>query len=107
MNQHAFTLFVAGGTDLANRALANFDRLIADRLGDACELTVVDILKEPRKARAHRVLATPLLVRHQPSPVLRILGDLSQDAKVLTQLGLNSSADQTDFIADFGSNDRE
>lgn len=107
MNQHAFTLFVAGGTNLANRAVANFERLIGDRLGDACQLTVVDVLKEPRKARAHRVLATPLLLRHQPSPVLRILGDLSQEAKVLTQLGLSNSADQTDFIADIGSNDRE
>lgn len=107
MNQHAFTLFVAGGTDLANRALANFEWLIADRLGDNCQLTVVDILKEPRKARADRVLATPLLVRHQPLPVLRILGDLSQETKVLTQLGLNSSVDHTDFISDIGSNDRE
>jgi circadian clock protein KaiB len=88
MDQQAFTLFVAGGTELATRALANFDRLVRERLGERCQLTVIDILKEPRRAREHRVLATPLLVRERPNPVLRILGDLSQEAKILAQLGL-------------------
>ena len=91
MDQHAFTLFIAGGTELASRALANFDRLIRDRLGESCRLTVIDILKELRSARQHRVLATPMLVREQPTPVLRILGDLSQDDKILAQLGLNEA----------------
>jgi circadian clock protein KaiB len=89
MDQHAFTLFIAGGTELASRALANFDRLVRERLGDRCHLTVIDILKEPRRARQHRVLATPMLVRERPAPVLRILGDLSHGDNILIQLGLN------------------
>ena len=105
MDPHAFTLFIAGGTDLASRALANFDRLIRDRLGERCHLTVIDILEEPKLARQHRVLATPMLVRNEPKPVLRILGDLSQEGKILGQLGLNdaktppgsASADQQEY----------
>lgn len=88
MDNHVFTFFIAGGGELAVRALANFDRLIRSRLDDACTLTVVDILEEPRLAREHRVVATPMLVRQQPLPVIKILGDLSEDAVVLTQLGL-------------------
>ena len=91
MSQHAFTFFIAGGTDLANRALANFERLIRPRLDGDCRLTVIDILKEPRKAREHRVIATPMLVRNHPEPVVKILGDLSQDAVILAQLGLSST----------------
>lgn len=88
MEDHVFTYFVAGGGDLAARALANFDRLIRPRLEGGCTLKVVDILAEPRLAREHRVVATPMLVREQPLPVIKILGDLSHEAKVLAQLGL-------------------
>ncbi len=88
MEQYTFTLYVAGDGDLATRALANFDRLIRARFPDRCSLTTVDILKEPRRAREQRVIATPLLVRERPPPVVKILGDLSQESKILSQLGL-------------------
>lgn len=89
MQPHTFTLFVAGDGELTARARANFARLVAARLGPRCALTLIDVLKEPGEARRHRVVATPLLVRRSPAPVIKILGDLSQDAKILTQLGLD------------------
>lgn len=89
MSKHEFTFFVAGGGELAARALANFDRLIRPRLDGNYSLTVIDVVKEPRVAREHRVVATPMLVRRSPLPVIKILGDLSEEATALTQLGLN------------------
>lgn len=89
MDKHEFIFFVAGGGELAARALANFDRLIRPRLDGNYSLTVVDVVKEPRVAREHRVVATPMLVRQKPLPVIKVLGDLSEEAKALTQLGLN------------------
>ena len=88
MEQYRFTLYVAGGADLAMRALANFERFVRQRIPQGCELTVVDIVKEPRRAREQRVVATPMLVRESPLPVLKILGDLSEEKKVVSQLGL-------------------
>lgn len=90
MEQHSYTLYVAGDGDLAARARANFDRLVRARLGDRCTLTTVDVLKEPRRARENRVVATPLLVREEPQPVVKILGDLSLDEIILGHLGLGS-----------------
>jgi circadian clock protein KaiB len=90
MDQQTFTLYVAGDGELAARALANFDRLVRARLGDRCTLKTVDVLKEPRVARENRVVATPLLVREEPQPVVKILGDLSLDEKILGHLGLGS-----------------
>lgn len=95
MDHYIFTLYVAGESELAARALANFDRLIRARLSDRCSLRTVDVLKEPRLARANRVVATPLLVRDQPLPVVKILGDLSHEAKIIAQLGLNGLPNQT------------
>jgi circadian clock protein KaiB len=92
MEHYSFTLYVAGDGELTARARANFDRLIRARLGGGCSLTTVDILKEPGQARQNRVVATPLLVKERPPPLVKILGDLSQDAKILTQLGLDGPA---------------
>jgi circadian clock protein KaiB len=89
IEHYLFTLYVAGESELAARALANFDRLVRARLLNRCSLKTVDVLKEPRLARENRVVATPLLVRDQPLPVVKILGDLSQEAKIIAQLGLN------------------
>lgn len=89
MEQHSFTFYVAGNTDLAIRALANFDRLVRARLAGKCQLRIVDVLEEPRVARQDRVVATPLLVRELPKPVVKILGDLSTEESVLARLGLD------------------
>ncbi len=90
MDQYTFVLYVAGSSDLAARALANFERVIRSRLGTRCTLNTVDVVQEPRRAREDRVVATPLLVRLSPHPVIKILGDLSHDEKVINQLGLNA-----------------
>ncbi len=95
MDHYIFTLYIAGESELAARALANFDRLIRSRLSNRCTLKTVDVLKEPRLARENRVVATPLLVRDQPQPVVKILGDLSHDLKIIAQLGLNGLVDET------------
>ena len=92
MAEYTFTLYVAGDGELTARARANFDRLIRARLGGRCSLTTVDVLREPGLARQNRVVATPLLVKERPLPLVKILGDLSQDAKILTQLGLDGLA---------------
>ncbi|SRR5579883_3125169 len=92
MEDYTFILYVAGDGELAARARANFDRLIRARLGDRCSLTIIDILQEPGAARRNRVVATPLLVRDRPPPVIKILGDLSHEAKILMQLGLDGLA---------------
>jgi len=88
MDRHSYTLYVAGGSDLAARALANFERLVRGRLGGRCSLVVIDVLVDSRRARQDRVVATPLLIRDAPAPVVKILGDLSDDERVLDLLGL-------------------
>jgi circadian clock protein KaiB len=90
MEQNRFILYVAGESELSARARANFERLVQTRLLGHCALTTVDILKEPGAARRNRIVATPLLVREWPEPVIKILGDLSQETMILNQLGLDA-----------------
>lgn len=79
-----FCLFIAGDSELARRSVANFDLHVRPAAGD-CRLEVVDIIAEPGRAVANRILATPTLIRRAPEPTMRVVGDLS-DARVVRDL---------------------
>jgi circadian clock protein KaiB len=56
-------------------------------LQGAYEVEVIDVLEHPTLAEKEKILATPTLVKRLPEPVRKIIGDLSDRAKVL--LGLD------------------
>jgi circadian clock protein KaiB len=84
---YVLTLFVTGQSVRSQRAVANL-RSLCDGLGDRCELTVIDVLERPQVAEDERILATPTVIRHRPLPLRRVIGDLSDRAKVLLWLDL-------------------
>lgn len=77
-------LYVSGGTDNSTAAVANLRELLAVRVDqEACELEVIDVLREPGRALEDGVLVTPTLVRTTPVPTKRIVGTLSDPELVL------------------------
>lgn len=80
-------LYIAGNTPGSLAALANLRRLCDDHLAGRYELEVIDLLLQPKRARTDQILAIPTLVRSLPTPMARIIGDLSDTDQVL--LGLN------------------
>lgn len=81
-------LFVAGDEPNSRLARANVERLCALVAGDAAEVEVVDVFEDVRRALAHAILVTPTLLRIEPEPQVRIIGNLSDLAKVRRALGL-------------------
>jgi circadian clock protein KaiB len=81
-------LFVTGTSPRAAVALANLERLCAEQLDGRYRIEVIDVLKEPGLAEDEHVLATPTLIKHLPPPLRRIIGDLSDQEKVLLGLEL-------------------
>ena len=65
---------------------AAFD-LTTDKRND-----VIDLLRTPRLARDHQIVAIPTLVRKLPVPIRRIVGDLSDTAHTLVGLDLKPAA---------------
>jgi circadian clock protein KaiB len=49
---------------------------------------VVDLMDEPARARTDGVIAVPTLVRVSPEPTRKIVGDLSDTARLLAGLEL-------------------
>ena len=87
----ALKLYLMGGTAPSERAMLALERL-RELLGDEHAVEVVDLRDRPEVAETERIIATPLLVRTQPLPVRRVIGDLSDPERVLTTLGLRSRA---------------
>jgi circadian clock protein KaiB len=105
MARYLLRLYVAGNTDLARRARRNLGRIIDSLPTDSCEVALIDVLQAPQRAREDRVIATPVVVRHHPLPVLKVIGDLSDAAMVLQGLGIDSDESLLPGVAD-GSQER-
>jgi circadian clock protein KaiB len=83
-----FVLYVSGATENSRLALLNM-RILADKhLKGRYNLAVVDLYQDPRRARRHDVIALPMLVKTLPLPMRRIVGDLSDEGRVLSGLDL-------------------
>jgi circadian clock protein KaiB len=82
-------LYVAGQTPKCLTALTNLNRICEEHMPGQYRLEVIDLLENPRLAREHQILAIPTLVRKLPVPVRKIIGDLSNQERVLLGLDVN------------------
>lgn len=80
-------LFVAGQTPRSLAAISNLRKICEENLKGRYEIQVIDLIEQPELARTNQILAIPTLVRSLPTPVSRIIGDLSNESQVL--MGLN------------------
>lgn len=79
-------LYVAGQTAKSITALSNLKRICETHLAGRYEIEVVDLLQNPRLAEGDQILAIPTLVRKLPTPIKKIIGDLSNETRVLVGL---------------------
>ena len=80
-------LYVAGQTPKSILALKNITRYCKEYLEGKYVIEVIDLLENPQLAEGDQIFAIPTLVRKFPEPLRKIIGDLSNEEKVL--VGLN------------------
>lgn len=80
-------LYIAGQTPRAQLALKNLKHYCETHLKGQYEIEVIDLLLKPQLAEGDQIFAVPTLVRKVPEPIRKIIGDLSNEEKVL--VGLN------------------
>jgi circadian clock protein KaiB len=90
--RYLFTLFVAGASDRSRRAIANILELFEFSLAGRYDLEVVDVYRDRAATAASNVLAAPTLIRESPLPKRRLVGDLSDTARVLRVMGVSEHA---------------
>ena len=88
MKKYLMKLFVAGDSPRSERAIQNLEELCNRTMKNNYEITIVDVLEQPAIAEEDKIMATPTLIKLTPYPSRRIVGDLSDQAKVLAILGV-------------------
>ena len=81
-------LYVAGHTPKSLAAFANLKKICETHLQGKYSIEVIDLLVNPELARADQIVAVPTLVRRLPTPVKRIIGDLSNKERTLVGMEL-------------------
>ncbi len=79
-------LYVAGQTPKSRAAIENLRRICEEHLPGQYVVEVIDLRQQPQLAREHNIVAIPTLVRELPTPIRKIIGDLSDSEKVLVHL---------------------
>lgn len=80
-------LYVSGNAPNSVRAVVNLKALCAAHYASAHDLEIVDILREPGRAMTDGIIVSPTLLKLSPPPIARVIGDLSDTARVLLTLG--------------------
>lgn len=81
-------LFVTGNTRRSVKAVENIRKICEQYLKGRYDLEVIDIYQQPELAALEQLLAAPTLIKAQPLPVRRMVGDMTNEARVLSGLDL-------------------
>jgi circadian clock protein KaiB len=90
---YVLRLFITGLTERSAKAIANVKQVCQEQLAGRYDLEVIDISQRPDLARSEQILATPTLVKKLPTPLRRLIGDLSDRERVLAGLDLKPKSD--------------
>lgn len=81
-------LYVAGQTQKSIAAFVNLKRICEEHLAGQYRIEIIDLMENPHLGRGDQILAIPTLVRKLPTPIKKIIGDLSNTERVLVGLDL-------------------
>jgi circadian clock protein KaiB len=86
--RYVLRLFVAGATERAAAAIQEIKSICKQHLSKRYQLEVVDIYQQPTLASREQVVAAPTLVKSEPPPRRRLIGDMKNRKKVLAALDI-------------------
>lgn len=89
-DHYVLVLFVTGSTPKSLQAISVIRSLCEKYLANRYELEVVDIYQSPGRLAGDQILAAPTLLKKEPFPTQRLVGNLDNSERVLIGLNLKS-----------------
>jgi circadian clock protein KaiB len=83
-------LFISGASPASSRAVRRLRDLCDRHFPDGYDLEIIDIYQQPEVVVSRGVLAVPTLFKELPLPVRVLIGDFTDESRVLAALGLSS-----------------
>jgi circadian clock protein KaiB len=86
--RYILRLYVAGMTSRSSRAVENVRAFCEKHLEGRYDLQVIDVYQQPALARSEQLIAAPTLIKKLPLPLRRLIGDMSNEDRILVGLDL-------------------
>jgi len=87
---YVMRLFVTGASPNSTRAISNLKKVCEEYLKDHYELEIIDVYQQPMLAMNEQLIALPMLIKKAPGQERRLIGDMSDEQKVLKGLEINA-----------------
>ncbi len=81
-----FRLYITEHAPSSTRAIHNLQTICQTYFADNYEVEIVDTTADPHRAVQDGVRVTPTLLKVSPEPAWSIVGDLSEDARILASM---------------------
>jgi len=85
-----FQLYITGASPNSSRAISNLKILFEKYIKGKYQLQIIDVYQQPQVAETVDIIALPLLIRKQPLPERRLIGDMSNEEKITKSFGLKA-----------------
>jgi circadian clock protein KaiB len=86
--KYILRLYITGMTNRSARAIENLQTFCEKHLAGRYELQVIDVYQQPELARTEQIVAVPTLIKKLPLPLRRLIGDMSDEERVLVGLDI-------------------
>jgi circadian clock protein KaiB len=86
--KYVLRLYINGSTLKSTLAVKNIKQVCEQHLNGRYKLEIIDICQQANLARDEQIVAVPTLIKRLPLPLRRLIGDLSDQNKVLFGLDL-------------------
>ena len=87
-DKYVLRLFVTGASPNSIRAITNLKAILENYLKDQYSLEIIDVYQQKSIAATEQIIAMPVMIKKYPLPERRLIGDMSDEKKVLKGLGL-------------------
>ena len=87
-DKYVLRLYVTGSTPRSSRCIVNLRRFCEKELLGRYKLEIIDIYQQPELARQEQIVAAPTLIKKLPHPLRKLVGDLSDQARIFAGLDL-------------------
>lgn len=87
--EYVLRLYITGASPNSARAIMNLKEICEKYLKGRYSLEIIDVYQQATLAKKEQIVALPLLIKSDPLPERRLIGDLSDTESVLKGLGLN------------------
>jgi circadian clock protein KaiB len=86
--RYILKLYVAGMTSRSGRTVENVRAFCEKHLEGRYDLQIIDVYQQPALARSEQLIAAPTLIKKLPLPLRRLIGDMSNEDRILVGLDL-------------------